>query len=292
MSERFMKALGNGVIVTDGAMGTMLLRRGLQADKCLELANIEAPATVAQIHREYVAAGAELVRTNTFGASPIRLARHGLEGKAEEINTKAVEIAREAAGEQALVLGAIGPIGELLEPYGDISPQVAETAFRLQAEAFVKAGADACVVETMADISEAVLAVQAAVACRLPVVAQMSYEESGRTFMGVDPIQAAHELAEAGACVIGANCSVGPQEMLRVIGRLREVTALPISALPNAGLPSTKGGVTSWPLQPDDFATWGPRLVTAGATLVGGCCGTTPQYIKALADVLRNERGN
>ena len=141
-------------------------------------------------------------------------------------------------------------LGELLEPYGDISPQTARAAFTLQAEAFAQAGADACIVKTMADLTEACLAVEAAVACGLPVIAQMSYEASGRTFMGVDPLQAASRLAEAGACVIGANCSVGPEQMLTVIKTLREHTPLPISALPNAGLPTVTGTVTQWPLKP------------------------------------------
>ena len=272
-------------------MGTMLLQHDLDGIECLEFANLTAPAVVAHIHQAYVSAGAELVETNTFGANPVRLARCGLEEQALEIKRQGVGIAREAVGEQALVLGAIGPLGELLEPYGDISPQTARAAFTLQAEAFAQAGADACIVKTMADLTEACLAVEAAVACGLPVIAQMSYEASGRTFMGVDPLQAASRLAEAGACVIGANCSVGPEQMLTVIKTLREHTPLPISALPNAGLPTVTGTVTQWPLKPTEFAQWGLQLLGAGASLIGGCCGTTPEHIGALAKALRSQYG-
>jgi 5-methyltetrahydrofolate--homocysteine methyltransferase len=287
MSKRFLTSLGQEVLIIDGAMGTMLLQQGLGEAKCPELANVDAPTAVARIHEAYVAAGAQLVETNTFGASPIRLARYGLADRASEINRRGVEIARQVVGERAMVLGAIGPLGELLEPYGDLSTQTARSAFTVQAEAFALAGVDACVVETMADLAEASLAVEAAVACGLPVIAQMSYEASGRTFMGVEPSQAARQLAEAGACVIGANCSVGPEQMLTVVKTLRNCTALPISAVPNAGLPTIEDGVTRWPLEPAGFAAWGLRLVEAGASLIGGCCGTTPQHIAALVGTLR-----
>ncbi|MGI6082237.1 MAG: homocysteine S-methyltransferase family protein [Limnochordia bacterium] len=289
MSTRFLATLERKkTLILDGAMGTMLLKQNPGDIECLELANLTAPAMVARIHEAYVSAGAELVETNTFGANPVRLARFGLADQASEINKRGVAIAREAVGEQALVLGSIGPLGELLEPYGDITLQTARSAFALQAEAFTEAGADACIVETMADLTEACLAVEAAVACGLPVIAQMSYEASGKTFMGVDPVQAASRLVEAGADVIGANCSVGPEQMLSVIETLRGSTPLPISALPNAGLPITTGTVTQWPLKPAEFAQWGLRLLEAGALLIGGCCGTTPDHISALTEAVRS----
>lgn len=288
MSTRFLASLNQGVWIIDGAMGTMLLQQGLGDMECLELANLEAPTTVMHIHEAYVAAGAQLVETNTFGANPVRLARHGLADQAFEISKRGVELAKKAVGARAMVLGAIGPLGELLEPYGDLSSEAARAAFALQAEAFALAGADACVVETMGDLTEASLAVEAAVACGLPVIAQMSYDGKGRTFMGVEPSQAARQLGEAGACVIGANCSVGPEQMLAVIEALRKHTTLPISAVPNAGLPIVEGSITRWPLQPVEFAKWGLRLLDAGASLVGGCCGTTPQHIAALADAFRH----
>lgn len=286
LSQRFLSSLGKGVLILDGAMGTMLQRYGLTPGECPELMNLNAPEVVANIHAEYVAAGAQCVETNTFGGSPICLARYGLEQKAAEINRAAVENARRAVGRRTLVLGAIGPLGELLEPYGDVSEAMARAAFGVQVEAFAASGVDACIVETMSDLNEARLAVEVVSASGLPVIAQMSYDQSGRTFMGVDPSRAAGELVDAGACVVGANCSVGPQEMLSVVRALRAAVSVPISALPNAGLPEVVGGNPTWPLTPCQFAEWGLRLVASGAGLIGGCCGTTPQHIARLVEAL------
>ncbi|HHT26681.1 MAG TPA: hypothetical protein GXZ82_05485 [Firmicutes bacterium] len=287
MSQRLQKALSAGILLGDGAMGTMLYKAGLKPGDCPELFNQSAPEKVMRIHQEYVAAGARLVETNTFGANPIRLARYGLAGQTGELNRLGVTLARQAVGEQALVLASMGPLGELIEPFGEISQIDAQRAFALQAEAFVAAGADACLVETMSDLTEAVIAVKAAVTAGLFTIAHMSYEVSGRTFMGVAPEQAAEALAEAGAAVIGANCSVGPTEMLSVVRQLRECTDLPLSCMPNAGLPETINGVDTWPLSPAEFAQWGTKLVAAGARLIGGCCGTTPAHIQALAQALQ-----
>jgi 5-methyltetrahydrofolate--homocysteine methyltransferase len=289
MSQRFLEALGAGILLCDGAMGTMLYKAGLKPGDCPELLNKTAPEIVMRVHQEYVAAGARLVETNTFGANLIRLQRYGLAEQADELNRLGVEIARQAVGEKALVLASIGPLGELVEPFGEISQTDAQRAFNLQAKAFAAAGADACIVETMSDLTETVIAVQAAVAVGLPTIAHMSYEASGRTFMGVSPEQAATTLAEAGATVIGANCSVGPAEMLTVVQQLHACTALPISSMPNAGLPETIDGVDAWPLDPVEFAQWGTRLVSAGVRLIGGCCGTTPAHIAALAQILQNQ---
>lgn len=290
MSKRFAALMQGKPLTADGAMGTMLQKYGLAVGACPEMMNLDAPEVVARVHSEYIAAGAQLIETNTFGGNPIRLGRYGLAQQAALINRQAVEIARKAAGDAACVLASIGPLGELVEPYGDITELAAAEAFAVQAEAFAAAEADACIVETMADLNEALLAVKAAVAAELPVIAQLSYEASGRTFMGVDPQAAATALAEAGASVIGANCSVGPADMLEVVKQLRAGTGLPISAMPNAGLPQTVNGVTEWPLLPAEFAAWGVRLAEAGAAIIGGCCGTSPAHISALADSLRSYR--
>lgn len=271
----------------DGAMGTMLQQYGLPPGECPERLNLHAPDIVARVHREYAEAGAQLVETNTFGATAIRLAHFGLEKQVAEINTLAVEAARGAVGDGVMVAGAIGPLGELLEPYGAISVEAARAAYGAQVEALAAAGVDACVVETMADLTEACLAVEAVVAVGLPAIAQMSYDESGRTFMGVRPARAADALAAAGARAIGTNCSVGPAEMVAVVEELHASTGLPVSALPNAGLPQVVEGALAWPLTPSAFAAWGVRLAEAGATLIGGCCGTTPQHIALLAEALR-----
>ncbi|MGE5589013.1 MAG: homocysteine S-methyltransferase family protein [Bacillota bacterium] len=271
------------VLVLDGAMGTMLQAQGLPPGGSPERWVLEAPDRIEAIHRAFLDAGADLVETDTFGGSRPKLAEYGLEGRMRDINARAVELARRAVGGKALVAGSIGPTGLFLEPLGPLSFDLAVEIFAEQARAFEEAGADAVIIETMADLAEiraAVIAVRSTTA--LPVIAQMTFDPGGRTFAGTDPAAAVATLEGLGVAVLGANCSLGPRELFSVAEQLVRLARVPVSILPNAGLPILENGVTRFPERPDSFAAWGGRLVEAGVRLVGGCCGTTPDHIRAL----------
>ena len=274
--------------IFDGAMGTMLQAGGLKPGACPELMNIDAPEVVRAIHEEYIAAGATIIETNTFGASRLKLAHYGLENRMEEINAAAVRIAKEAAGTRAKVAGSMGPTGRFIEPLGDLGFEEAYEGFREQAKALADAGADYLIIETCIDIQEMRAALLAAKEVTdLPIICQLSYSEDGRTVTGTDPESAAVILDGLGADVIGVNCSLGPEELVPVVKTLATSCRAPISVQPNAGMPFLKDGKTCFPMGPEEFGTWGPKLLAAGATYLGGCCGTTPAHIKALAESVR-----
>ena len=275
--------------IFDGAMGTMLQAGGLKPGACPELMNIDAPEVVRAIHEEYIAAGATIIETNTFGASRLKLAHYGLENRMEEINAAAVRIAKEAAGTRAKVAGSMGPTGRFIEPLGDLGFEEAYEGFREQAKALADAGADYLIIETCIDIQEMRAALLAAKEVTdLPIICQLSYSEDGRTVTGTDPESAAVILDGLGADVIGVNCSLGPEELVPVVKTLAASCRAPISVQPNAGMPFLKDGKTCFPMGPEEFGTWGPKLLAAGATYLGGCCGTTPAHIKALAESVRS----
>ena len=274
--------------IFDGAMGTMLQAGGLKPGACPELMNIDAPEVVRAIHEEYIAAGATIIETNTFGASRLKLAHYGLENRMEEINAAAVRIAKEAAGTRAKVAGSMGPTGRFIEPLGDLGFEEAYEGFREQAKALADAGADYLIIETCIDIQEMRAALLAAKEVTdLPIICQLSYSEDGRTVTGTDPESAAVILDGLGADVIGVNCSLGPEELVPVVKTLAASCRAPISVQPNAGMPFLRDGKTCFPTGPEEFGTWGPKLLAAGATYLGGCCGTTPAHIKALAESVR-----
>lgn len=276
-------------LLADGAMGTALQNHGLEAGGCGEEWNLSHPAEVTAVAESYSKAGSDLVYTNTFGANRVRLSRYGLGERIAAVNTSAVEAAGRGAGEGVYVVGSIGPTGELLEPLGSLTEKEAFDAFVEQAQALVDAGVDGIVVETFSALEEVGQAVQAVkqVARDLPLLASMSFESGGRTMMGVAPEDAVRFLKEAGADVVGANCSVGPDTVSDVIQTMHEVDpSVPLLAKANAGIPEWQGDRSVYPISPEQMGAFAERVSAMGALIVGGCCGTTPAHIAAMAQSL------
>jgi 5-methyltetrahydrofolate--homocysteine methyltransferase len=278
-------------LLVEGGMGTMLFERGLAPGACPETFNLQRPEVLREIAQAYADAGADVVETNTFGASPLALARYGLHDKVEAINAAAVGAARAAAGDRAFVAACIGPCGAMLKPYGDAEPDNVLAGYRRQVEALVGAGIDGVFVETMIDLSEARLAVRAAkaVAPDLPVLASMTFDATPRGFftvMGVAIEQAASGLRAAGADAVGSNCGNGIEKMVEIARAFAECTDLPLVIQSNAGLPDTSSGAAVYPETPEFMAARVPDLLAAGVSIVGGCCGTTPQHISAFREAI------
>jgi methionine synthase I (cobalamin-dependent) len=286
--ELIEQLLGAGPVVTDGAWGTQLQQRGLDIGECPDAWNLTHAEKVAEVARAYVEAGSDVVLTNTFGATRFVLARHDLADKTAEINRAGVAISREAAAGQAKVFASMGPSGVMLM---QATPEELQAAFEEQARAMAEAGADAIVVETMSDPAEAVLAVAAVRSTGLPVVACMVFDSGAdhdRTMMGTTPEQAAEQLTEAGADCIGSNCGQGIDGFVSICRRLRSATDRPIWIKANAGLPQVTDGKTTYAETPAQFARRVPELVEAGASFIGGCCGTTPEFIQAIRKELQS----
>jgi len=279
----------DAVVVFDGAMGTMLYTRGVFINQCYDELSLRAPALVRGVHEEYVAAGADVLETNSFGANRVKLAQFGLEGEVAAINLAAARIAREAAGEEALVAGAVGPLGVRLEPYGPTSFAEARAAFEEQCSALRDGGVDCFILETFADLEEITQAVLAArtVAPDLPVIAQMTVDVDGVTVYGATPETLARALDALHVDVMGLNCSVGPQIILEAIERMATATRTKLSAMPNAGMPREVGGRKMYMASPEYMATYARHLLQAGVKVVGGCCGTTPAHIHAIVEGIR-----
>ena len=292
--DSILNALAAGqVIVCDGAMGTQLQARGLTAGAMPELWNAEHPEVLTAIHNDYLQAGARIVTSNTFGGNRARLAGAGLADRLAELNRKGVELARAAAGKRAWVAGDVGPTGQLLEPYGELAVADAEAIYREQVTVLAKAGADFLLVETMNDIEEALCAVRMARAhTALPVFCTFAFNAKGRTMMGLQPGDAARRAAEAGADAVGANCGEGPDAVLAALTGMREAVNLPLIAQSNAGIPQVGAEeATVWDTTPEQMADHARAFVEAGARVVGGCCGTGPAHIAAIAAALASERG-
>jgi methionine synthase I (cobalamin-dependent) len=282
--------LADGPVVTDGAWGTQLQAQGLPGGVCPDQWNLSHPDIVEQVPLSYLEAGSQIVLTNTFRANRISLASYNLADRVVEINREGVRISRRAAGTRARVFASIGPTGKMLMA-GEVSEDELRAAFAEQAEALAEAGAEALVIETMAELEEAELAVEAARRTGLPVVACVVFDSGAnhdRTMMGVTPEQAAQRLTAAGVDVVGANCGQGIAGYVDICRRMRSATDRPLWIKANAGLPEIVDGQVVYRTTPEQFASYGPALLEAGAQFVGGCCGTSPAYIAALCKEIRS----
>ncbi len=292
MSDALRRLVDPGSLVLfDGAMGTMLYARGVFINQCYDELNIKAPDLVRDIHKAYVKAGAEVLETNSFGANRLKLSQFGLQTQTRELNRRAAELAREAAadGREVLVAGAVGPLGVRLEPYGPTSAAEAQAIFREQMEGLKEGGADFFIVETFSDLHEIGQAIVAARAVdpAMPVVAMMTIGVDGLTPYGATPEDVARALDRFGADVVGLNCSVGPQTILEAVEKMVQVTHKKIIAQPNAGMPRDVGGRSMYMASAEYMAEYARHLVQGGAKIVGGCCGTTPEHIKAMCSSIR-----
>ncbi len=291
MAHALSERLAARPLLCDGAMGTLLYARGVPLDGCFDVLNLNTPALVQAIHSEYVAAGADCIETNTFGANRFKLALHGLESRVREINLRGAKLARdvrETMGRDVLVLGSMGPLGKYLAPLGTLGEAEARDAFREQAEGLLEGGVDAFIVETISDLDEAALAVEAIRAVTdLPIVAQVAFTDEAVTFLGRTPAEVALALSALDVQAIGANCSVGSSTLYEVLEQMRPgAGSRPIAIQPNAGLPSRVGQRLIYLSSPAYMADYAARMLAAGARLVGGCCGTTPEHIRAMREAI------
>ena len=283
-----LAALEKDFLIGDGGYGAILQSRGLGPEESIELWNLTNPREIEEIHRDFIQAGSELIQTNTFGANRIALARHALAEKVEEINRAGVEIARRAAEGKVFVVSSFGPSGGLIEPYGDLTKEQLYEAFREQAEALAQAGVDGFFVETFVSIEEAEIAVSAAQETGLPVAASLAFQANGATAFGVKPEQAVARLSAAGAEVIGANCGIGPAELFPIMQEFKRCYSGLTIAQPKAGSPQLVQGRAVFPKTPESMAVYALRFRNLGVNIIGGCCGTRPEHIQAMARALRH----
>lgn len=281
------KELLERIIVFDGAMGTQLQENGLKTGECPEYMNITHPDVIFDIHKSYINVGVDVIETNTFGANRAKLSKYGLENETAKIIGESVRIAKKAAQGKSVAL-SIGPIGELLKPYGDMTFDEAYEIFKEVVIAGEQAGADMVLIETMSDMLEAKAAILAAKEnTNMKAICTMTFQEDGRTLMGSEPVTVVVSLQGLGLDAIGVNCSTGPDKMVDIVEKMSAVSRIPIIAQPNAGMPTIKDGKTVYDLMPDDFASYFPELIKKGASIVGGCCGTTPEYIRLAKNAIQ-----
>lgn len=286
--ENILKRLKRGeIIVGDGALGTLLMQRGLKSGEAPETVNLTSPQQLEEIASLYLEAGAEIITTNTLGASSLKLQHYSLEDKAEQINLRAAEAARKAAGDRAYVAGSLGPTGKMLKPFGPASPEEVYDSFRSQIAALVSGGIDMVCIETMTDVAEAELAIKAArsLGAEIPVMATITFEEKPRgffTLMGSSIQQSAERLEQAGVDIVGSNCGTGSRNMVRIAKELLQHSQLPVAIQSNAGLPVRSNEGLSFPETPDFVAGSVAEMLNLGVQIVGGCCGTNPEHIRAI----------
>ncbi len=296
--EDFLDRVRQGrIFVADGAMGTMLFQRGLKPGDCPEALNLSSPKILREIASLYLEAGAEIIQTNSFGGSPLKLAAYNLADKAEEINRMAVENVKNAINGSAYIYGSCGPCGRILKPYGDTEPDDIYESFKIQIKTLITAGVDMICVETMTDLSEAKLAVKAArdISAEMPIMATMTFDPTPGgfyTIMGVDINQAAEGLEEAGANIIGSNCGNGIENMVKIAREFKAASSLPIIIQSNAGLPKMEGTTVVYDETPEFMADRAKELVSLGVSIIGGCCGTTPEHIRAIKQMIISMKGS
>ncbi|MBL7994264.1 bifunctional homocysteine S-methyltransferase/methylenetetrahydrofolate reductase [bacterium] len=292
--NNFLEILRERILICDGAMGTQLYDKGITFDHCFDAINMSHPQLIRDIHSAYIDAGADIIETNTFGGNRFRLTHHGFEDKLDDINRTAANLAREVAdrkkielGRDVFVAGSVGPLGKPLEPIGKIKHEEARAYFAEQIQILADGGVDLIMIETISDIEEAKEAVAAARnVTSLPIVAQMSFTEDGKTLMGNKPQEVAKILKSLGADVVGANCSVGPQVLLEVLEKMNGMDDVFFSIQPNAGLPRYVGGRYIYLASPDYFGEYAKLMVAAGVHIIGGCCGTTPDHIRSIRNAV------
>jgi homocysteine S-methyltransferase len=283
-------------VIGDGAMGTLLHERGVKVETCFDALNLSQPGLVADVHRDYIEAGAQIIQTNTFGANRFKLSQHGLGDQVAEINAAGVDLARkvvQASFKNVLIAGDVGPLGVRLAPFGRVQPEQAFAAFSEQITALTKAGVDLLILETFTDIHEIVEAIQAAkaVAPDLMVIASMTFTRDNLTLLGDTPAKVAHHVHEAGADVIGINCSGGPNQLLNLLKQMREAVPEGVfSVMPNAGWPQQVEGRIMYPAGPEYFGDYALSFWREGASVVGGCCGTTPRHIASMSNALQTTK--
>ncbi len=290
MRKPYLDRLQEGILLADGAMGTMLQSKGLPVGECPDGWNLTHPEKVLEVHRGYVEAGAESLITNTFGGTRTKLTQCGYPENMQKINVEGARLARQVAGDDIYVVGSMGPTGKFLEPLGDLSEEEAYNDFAAQARALQEGGADIVQIETMTDLGEICVAIRAVKEnTTLPVIASMTFDKGKqgyRTVMGVDIPSAVKKLIETGADIVGSNCGNGIDEFIEIMAEMRRHTDFPLLAKPNAGIPVLEKGKVMYTQGPDYFAERVVKLVEAGANVVGGCCGTTPEHIRAMAKAL------
>jgi 5-methyltetrahydrofolate--homocysteine methyltransferase len=290
--KSILERVTNGeVLVADGAMGTMLFQKGLQSGDCPELLNLTKPEILIEIAQLYFEAGSDIIQTNTFGGSPLKLSDYGLEDKSEEINSNAVECAKKGIRDKAYISGSCGPSGKLLKPYGDTDPNVLDNSFEKQIRSLSNAGVDIICIETMTDLYEAIIAVKATknIAPDIPVVASMTFDKIPKgyfTIMGVSIEDAIKGLENAGVDIIGSNCGNGIDNMIDIANQMKEYSDKPILIQSNAGMPENNDGKIIYPESPSYFEDKTLELIEAGVSIIGGCCGTTPEHVKAIRKVV------
>jgi homocysteine S-methyltransferase len=282
--KAFRERLQNEVIVFDGGVGTYLYEKGIYINTCFDELNLTNPDLVADLHREYVQAGADVIETNTFGANRFKLAPHGLEPRVYEINKRGAELAKRAAGDSVLVAGSVGPLGVQIEPIGKLSFREAQDAFEEQIKGLLDGGADLIILETFSLVAELLQAIRAtrALSPSIPLIAQVTVNDDGMLLSGARLESFVSEISREAVDVIGLNCSVGPKAMLDALEALKTLTKLPLSVQPNAGVPQNVGGRNIYMTSPEYIAEYAKRFIQTGATIIGGCCGTNPEHIRAI----------
>lgn len=297
LGDDFLTLLNQRIMVIDGAMGTMLQQYGLKAGETPEMWNIVHPDIVKKIHSSYLEAGADIILTNTFGANGIKLQKAGHRNKLPELNREAVRLAREAVDKYRevhpvpiFIAGSIGPSGEILGPCGMIKDEEVLDGYLEQVKVLVSTGIDFILLETFYDLNEITIALKAVKEiCDLPVFASMTFDESLKTIFGISPEKAAKVLFQEGADGVGANCGSGPETLYKVLSQMRVITAAPLLVEPNAGIPYIDNNRIIYPATPQEMAEYAEKFVQLRVNIIGGCCGTTPEHIKAIAEKVKND---